>query len=337
MTAAVLMAGVAGVLGVLAAWETLAAVDQRLAARAIGRWLAPLRRGGQASDAERRRLAVVAAGALCAAGWLIAGPVAALGLGAAAPAAVNRALAATRARRRAQLASAAPAVARALADALSGGHSIRGAIAAAAWGDSARGSASAATLDAAAWSDPARGSASRATLDAAAWSDSARGSASAASGSDGARGAAASGRAGPAGAEMSRAAAALDAGAATEDVLEDLRSRASDPGWDTLVAAILLQRDAGGDLAHLLRRLAERIENAQRAEAEARAATAQARFTAWLVACLPAGAALLAELGSPGYVASLFHEPLTAMLVATSVALQLAAILAVRRIAKVAG
>ena len=72
------------------------------------------------------------------------------------------------------------------------------------------------------------------------------------------------------------------------------------PAWDTLVAAILLQRDAGGDLAGLLRDLAASLEAAARVDADARAATAQARFTARLVLWLPAGAAVLAELARPG-------------------------------------
>ena len=276
MSVAVLMAGAAGVLGVLAAWEALGAVDHRLAARRVAWWLAPLRRASEPSAPERRRLAVVAAGVLCAGGWLLAGPLAGIVLAAAGPWVVGRALSVRRARRRAQLVAAAPAVARTVADALAGGHSVRGALAAAAAG-----------------------------------------------GLDGA-----------AAAELRAAAGALDAGASTEEVLERLRGRAGDPGWDTLVAAILLQRDAGGDLARLLRGLAERLEEARRAEADARSVTAQARFTAWLVAALPALAALLAELGSPGYLASLLGEPLPAALVVASLALQGAAILVVRRLAR---
>jgi tight adherence protein B len=303
------MAGLAGVLGVLAAWEALAAVDQRLAARTVGRWIAPLVRGGDVSAGERRRLAAVAAGALCAAGWLIAGPFAALLLAAAGPWAANRALAARRARRRAQLAAAAPGVARAIADALSGGHSVRGAIASV-------GRGGAGPLEGAP-AGPVKGGAG-----------SVEGAGA---------GAGRVGAVGGAHAELRRATAALDAGAATDDVLEDLRRRAHDPAWDTLVAAILLQRDAGGDLAQLLRGLAERLESARRAEADARSVTAQARFTAWLVASLPAGAAVLAELGSPGYLGSLLREPLTGLLVGASFALQVAAVLVVRRIARVAG
>ena len=84
----------------------------------------------------------------------------------------------------------------------------------------------------------------------------------------------------------------------------------------------------------LLRELAERLEEARRDDAEARTATAQARFTAWLVAALPAGAGVLAELAAPGTLASLAQAPLTAVLATVSIVLQAIAVLAVRRIAR---
>ncbi len=117
-------------------------------------------------------------------------------------------------------------------------------------------------------------------------------------------------------------------------MLERLRRRAGDPRWDTIVAAVLLQRDAGGDLAGLLRTIAAAQEEAARVEADARGLTSQARFTAWLVSLLPLGAAVLAELGQPGYLLSLAREPLTALLLVAAVGCQLAAGILVRRIAR---
>ena len=278
MTAAAAMGGIAGVVGVLAAWEALAAIDQHALLRAMGRWLAPLRRDRAPSAAERRRLVAVAAATLLAAGWLLAGPVVALVLACGAPLLGGRVVAWRAARRRAAFAAAAAPVARVLADALAGGHAVRGALTAAARAGALRG---------------------------------------------------------PASEELRAAGAALDLGEPTEGVLERLRIRADDRAWDTLVAAILLQRDAGGDLARLLRDLAARLDEARRADADARSATAQARFTAWLVAALPAGAAVLAELGSPGYLGGLLSAPLTALLAGTSCGLQLTALLIIRRIARV--
>jgi tight adherence protein B len=139
---------------------------------------------------------------------------------------------------------------------------------------------------------------------------------------------------GAAGAELRRAAAALALGAPTEAVLESLRRRARAPAWDALVAGILLQRDAGGDLVGLLRDHAEALEAGARAELQARAATAQARATARIVLVLPAGAAVLAELASPGFVAGLLERPMSAALMALALVLQLVAVVAVRRLAR---
>jgi tight adherence protein B len=279
-----LVAGLGGALAVAGAWEALAAVEQAAVVRAAGRLLAPLRaagRDGRAPTApERRRLALLGAATLLAGGWLLAGPPIGLGLAAAGPWLVGRLVAARRARWRAELGRAAPAVARALADALAGGHAIRGAIAAATT---------------------------------------------------------AGGIGGAAGAQLRDAARAFELGERTEVVLEWLRRRAGDPRWDTIVAAILLQREAGGDLAGLLRTIAAAQEDAARVEADARSLTAQARFTAWLVTLLPAGAALLAELGQPGYLVSLARRPLTAALVVLAIACQVAAGILVRRIARLEG
>jgi tight adherence protein B len=144
---------------------------------------------------------------------------------------------------------------------------------------------------------------------------------------------AAAGAEGAAGHELRTAARALALGEATDAVLVRLQRRAASHAWNTLTAAVLLQRDAGGDLAALLRELAASGEAADRAERDARAATAQARFTAWLVLGLPLAAGVVAELAAPGFAASLLANPLSAWFAALAVVLQLAALLCITRLA----
>ena len=139
---------------------------------------------------------------------------------------------------------------------------------------------------------------------------------------------------GAAGHELRIAARALALGEPTEGVLERLRARAATRAWDTLVAAILLQRDAGGDLPALLRELATSLEAGDRLERDARAATAQARFTAWLVVGLPGAAAALAELAAPGFVHALVAAPLPAALTALALLLQATGLVAIQRIVR---
>ena len=150
-------------------------------------------------------------------------------------------------------------------------------------------------------------------------------------------GEAAGGVGGAAGHELRRTAAELAAGAPTDDALEATRGRVRSPRMDTLVAACLLQRRAGGDLARLLREMARGMEDQARLEDEVRAATAQARFTALIVVLLPVGGALLAELASPGWFAGLWGSFLTAWLVGVALVLQAVAAFLMHRLGRVRG
>jgi tight adherence protein B len=278
MTSEAGLAAAAAVCGVLGAWDGLAAVERTRVAAALARVVAPVVRAGregvEPTAPERRRLAVLAAAGLAAAGWLLGGASAAMLAAVTGPAVAMSAVRARRRRFRAALAASAPSVARALADALTAGYAVRGALALAAGGAT-----------------------------------------------------------GPPGHELGAAARALNLGAPTAGVLERLRRRAGSPAWDSIVAAILLQRDAGGDLPALLRELAGALEAAARQDRDALAATAQARFTARIVLVLPLGAALLAELAHPGFLAGLLANPVSALLTCSALALQAIALLSVRRLA----
>jgi tight adherence protein B len=276
------LAGAAGVAGLL---ELAGGVAARLSrgAPALVRSGAGLvdvivrigREGRDPGAVERRRLLL--AGALIAflAGTAVLGPLPGLALAAGGPWAVSRALGARRERYRRAVDRGAAQMAVAIADAIGGGHSLRGA------------------------------------LEEAAPSVN-----------------------GEAGNELRRAVAELSAGAATDSALEAMRARVRSPRIDAIVAACLLQRRAGGDLARLLRHSARSMEEQARLEGEVRSATAQARFTGLLVAVLPLGGALLTELASPGWFAGLWHSFLTAWLVGIALVLQLVALVLMRRLGR---
>ncbi len=288
MSLAACLAGVAGACAVLATWEALATLERARLLQAGTRAIAPLvragREGREPTPPERRRLALLTAATLLAGGWLLAGALVGALLATMGPWLMVVVVRARRRRYLAELGRGAPFVARALADALAGGHSIRGAI-----GEAGR----------------------------------------------------SGGVPGPAGRELHAAAGALALGERTPDVLERLRARAAGgPGaagraFELIVAAILLQHRAGGDLAGLLREAAGAIEDALRLERDARTLTAQARFTGLLVAVLPLAAAALAELASPGYLATLAGSPLTAWLAGCAAAFSLAALVLIQRLSRV--
>ena len=286
MSRLVLLAFVAGILGVMGVASLAAEIASIVRARApaiagAGSALveSALRTGREGRDpgaAERRRLLAAGVIASFAAGWLALGLLPALAAAAAGPFVVARVLRSGRERYRRSVDRGTAAMATALADALSGGHSLRGAVSAAAGG-----------LD------------------------------------------------GAAGIELRRVGHELALGARTEDALEAMRIRVRSHGVDTIVAAALLQRGAGGDLAGLLRECARALEDHARLEHDARAATAQARFTGVIVVLLPLGGALLAELASPGYLGRLAGSFLTAWLGGLALVMQVVAALLIRRLGKV--
>jgi tight adherence protein B len=129
-----LVGAAAGGLAALAAREAV------LASPAVGRWLRlalePLRRAGEEgyapSTLERRRLAVVGAGAALLGGWFLAGAVAAVPLAIAGPAIAGWAVSSRRRRYRRAVERALPEVAAAVADSLAAGRSLRASLPAAA-------------------------------------------------------------------------------------------------------------------------------------------------------------------------------------------------------------
>jgi tight adherence protein B len=225
---------------------------------------------------ERRRLLALGSVAAFAAGWFVFGVPGGCVAAAAAPAGASRLLRARRDRYRRAVEAGAADIASALADALSGGHSLRGAIVSAAQ-----------------------------SLPAAP------------------------------GHELRRVAAELELGAPTDDALEGMRARIQSPAIDVIVAGALMQRRAGGDLAGLLRSSARGFEDEARLLGEVRAATAQARFTGIVVVLLPLAGAGLAELASPGFVGRLVASPLTGVLVAMAIAMQVGAAFAIRRLGRI--
>ena len=271
----------AGAGGLLA----VAAREALLASPAAVEWvrlaLEPLLRAGREgyspSTPERRRLAILGAGSAIAAGWFVGGAAVALPLAVAGPGLAAWAISSRRARYRAAVERALPAVAAAIADSLTAGRTLRASFPAAAT-----------SLD------------------------------------------------GPPAVELTRLGAELELGAPTAAALEGWRRRMRSTRVDSFAAAVLSQRLSGGDLAGLLRRFAAGAAERDRVAEDAKAATAQARFTGLLVVAMPTGGALFAELIQPGFLLGVLRAPASAFLLALAAALQVTGFVAIRRLSQVA-
>lgn len=135
--------------------------------------------------------------------------------------------------------------------------------------------------------------------------------------------------------ELDRVAVDLAMGRSTLDALAALRSRTGSARIEGLVGAIALQRGSGGDLVRLTRELAEAFRERDRALRDARSASAQARFTAVVVAAIPLVLALVLELASPGAVSGALRFAPTALMLALAAGLLAGGVLLSRRMAAV--
>lgn len=140
---------------------------------------------------------------------------------------------------------------------------------------------------------------------------------------------------GPVQSEFRRLGHELEAGTPTTDAIQNLASRFGSPRVDAFATALISQRLAGGDLAGLLRLFAEGAAERDRVAEDARSATAQARFTGYLVVAMPAGAAIFTELIRPGLFGSILGSVPALILVGLSLMLQLVGFLFISRLARI--
>jgi tight adherence protein B len=140
---------------------------------------------------------------------------------------------------------------------------------------------------------------------------------------------------GAVGHELRRVGRELETGEHLDTALDGLRRRCRSRRIDLIVAAVRIQRRSGGSLATLLRGIAVTIDEGDRAEDEARSASAQARFTSAVVLALPLFGLLLAELAAPGFAGRLTGSPVAFSLLACAAVLQLAGVVIVRRMSRI--
>lgn len=140
---------------------------------------------------------------------------------------------------------------------------------------------------------------------------------------------------GPPAAEVARVRADLELGTSTADALRALQGRLRSTRVDSFAAVLLTQQLGGGDLAGLLRRLAGSAAERDRVAADARSATAQARFTGLLVVAMPAGGMLFAELIQPGFAGGLLANGASLALLAVAAVLQACGFAAIRCLSRI--
>jgi tight adherence protein B len=119
------------------------------------------------------------------------------------------------------------------------------------------------------------------------------------------------------------------------EALTLLAHRAPLPDVRILIAAILVQKETGGNLAEVLDKTAAVIRERYRLRGQIRVYTAQGRLTAWILGLMPFGMFLAMSFVNPSYSRILLEDPLGQKLIYAGLALMAVGIWAVRRVVDV--
>lgn len=117
-----------------------------------------------------------------------------------------------------------------------------------------------------------------------------------------------------------------------ETALSNLSERIGTLDIELVVAAMIIQRETGGNLSEILMNIHDTIRDRVRIAGEVQALTAQGRLSGIVLTCLPAGVGFLFFLISPGYLSILFNDPRGHLLVGAAVGAQLLGIYFIRKL-----
>lgn len=135
------------------------------------------------------------------------------------------------------------------------------------------------------------------------------------------------------GADLAHLAARLDRGSPLPVVLDEWRLRRSDVREVALVAvALQIAADAGGSVARALDGVADTIRSQHHLRAEINALASQAEASAVLIALLPLAFAAVAGAADPATLAFLIATPFGLVCLTVGVALDVVALVWMRRI-----
>ncbi len=139
----------------------------------------------------------------------------------------------------------------------------------------------------------------------------------------------------PLGAEFATVVHQTQVGMPVPEALRELVHRVPAEEVRLLAVAVRVNSEVGSSLASIMGHLAELVRSRQRFAAQVRALTAQARFSAGVVALLPVLVLAALSLLEPGYAALLFSDPTGLQVLKAALALDLLALLVIARIISV--
>jgi tight adherence protein B len=102
----------------------------------------------------------------------------------------------------------------------------------------------------------------------------------------------------------------INFGVGVNNALKNLLKRVDCPELKFFVISVVIQRETGGNLAEILASIAHLIRERFRLQGHVRTLAAEGKFSALILAVIPFFVSFILILMSPGYVETLFIDPI---------------------------
>jgi tight adherence protein B len=117
--------------------------------------------------------------------------------------------------------------------------------------------------------------------------------------------------------------------------LANLTDRAPIQDFRIFVAAVMIQKESGGNLAEVLEKVAQTTRERSRLKRQVSVHTAQARMTGWVLSLLPVGLGLCMYFVNPDGMSVLWKHPLGLKMLYAAIGMDIAGGLIIRKIVRV--
>jgi tight adherence protein B len=131
--------------------------------------------------------------------------------------------------------------------------------------------------------------------------------------------------------ELERVVDEVRLGQSLDLALTHVLDRTGNYDLELIISAVQTQLSIGGNLAEILDNISGMIRERVRLAGEIAAATAEGRFSAFILGGMPFALALLINVVSPGYMAPLFGSPFGLMLLGAAGGMMLMGILVIKK------
>lgn len=127
----------------------------------------------------------------------------------------------------------------------------------------------------------------------------------------------------------------INLGMSVQSAMNHLAERIDSKEIRYFVVAVLIQNEAGGNLADVLRKTATLIRERQKIAGVVRVLSAEGRISAWILSVMPFLLAFLLHLINPEFVSALWKDPMGLAMLGVSLGLMLVGIFWMSRLVQI--